>query len=206
MSPQSLPPVDPTCPCPPRAAGSCCHDTPRELPRPGGSYPNSYGLRWLELPALPSTAHPRSERGSERLAKAPPWLFSAESDMAPLPYVTHAFRLQPSTTRDLPTTAHRLFARASLVWTGGMCIRAVCVWTREVGARARRHGCSPTLYAPHGRARLGVSRPCACGATGTPKPSAKICPTSSIAGGRRATAWSAWLYLYSSIQHGISGG
>ena len=97
MSPQSLPPVDPTCPCPPRAAGSCCHDTPRELPRPGGSYPNSYGLRWLELPALPSTAHPRSERGSERLAKAPPWLFSAESDMAPLPYVTHAFRLQPST-------------------------------------------------------------------------------------------------------------
>ena len=104
---------------------SCCHQTPSELPTPGGSYGASFGYRWLTLALPPSPAGlaadplapgaarrdvdkkrdgtgdveagagrgggggeggSRANAHEERLVKAPPWLFSAESDMAPPPW------------------------------------------------------------------------------------------------------------------------
>ena len=65
---------------------SCCHATPAEIPRPGGSYGATFGVRWLELPPLGHTGAPTTQRPAERIAKAPPWLFSAESDLAPPPW------------------------------------------------------------------------------------------------------------------------
>ena len=68
---------------------SCCHATPNELPSPGGSYGRSYGIRWIELPKQPEW-RTGGHAKAERLAKAPPWLFSAESDLAPPPWRIHA--------------------------------------------------------------------------------------------------------------------
>ena len=90
---------------------SCCHPTPLELPQPGGSYTPTYGVRWVTLEAGPLRVSPQAaayfgaaEVGArqgdrsaaavdrsaaaveETLAKAPPWLFSAESDLSPPPW------------------------------------------------------------------------------------------------------------------------
>ena len=57
------------------------------MPRPGGSYPATYGFRWVALPAFTaSAASTASPPRDELLALAPPWLFSAESDFAPPPW------------------------------------------------------------------------------------------------------------------------
>jgi len=71
----------------------CCHLTPSSLPAPGGSYTRQYGLRWLEVTHPPPPASvrlPSGGREAERVAKAPPWLFSAESDMSPPAWKLHA--------------------------------------------------------------------------------------------------------------------
>ena len=81
--------------------------TPAELPTPGGSYGRAYGVRWLTLPPTSLShegPHPRGAVGgggrgadggrgtgavSETLARAPPWLFSAESDLSPVVWQPH---------------------------------------------------------------------------------------------------------------------
>ena len=60
---------------------SCCFDTPTSLPHPGGSYGATYGYRWASLELQHSDRASRAF--TENIAKAPPWLFSAESDMSP---------------------------------------------------------------------------------------------------------------------------
>ena len=60
---------------------SCCFDTPTSLPHPGGSYDATYGYRWASLELQHSDRASRAF--TENIAKAPPWLFSAESDMSP---------------------------------------------------------------------------------------------------------------------------
>ena len=142
--------------------------TPAELPTPGGSYGRAYGVRWLTLPPTSLShdgPHPRGAVGgggrgadggrgtgavSETLARAPPWLFSAESDLSPVVWQPHVGEVGD------PPRYDRTACRARLIDRNG---RAHAMGTADAHARAHLLAPSHTLGCPCAHASGPARRP-----------------------------------------------